>query len=113
MPQSLAEESPPGLELIRWTGGESNDVAFLHTAAANGCHGVILSGRDSLEQPELHNATLRTGLALVAVDTDDPIEAKRRILANMSRLRKSLADHDRVLVLAREVRPYPSRLRQG
>ena len=106
LPQSLAEDTPQGTELVRWDGGEENDVALVRSAANRGYRGVILFERDSLEQPELREIARSVGVALVAVEADDPIQAKWRILNNLPHLQLALASHDCVLVLARAVHPY-------
>lgn len=107
LPRSLAEEAPPGVEFLRWTGADTEDAPLVYEAARRGCRGVMLYEKDSLEQTGLHEAAIGTGLTLVAVDARDPIEAKSRIVANWPRLRRMAALHDTLLVLARQVRPYP------
>ena len=106
LPHSLADDAPAGVEFVRWAGGEANDATLIRTAANQECSAVLLYGRDSLAQPELRTTASEVGVALVAVDAQDPIEAKGRILGNFGRLRKMLTDHDCLLVLARDVRPY-------
>lgn len=105
LPQSLAFEASAELELHRWGGEDESDADFVRASAKSGYDGVILFGRDSLEQPELREAAYKAGVALVAVAEEDPIKAKQKILNNMSSLRRKLRDHDCLLVLAREVRP--------
>ena len=107
LPESLAEEAPAGVTLDRWDGGAEPDSALIRTAASRGYRGVLFYGRDSLEQQELREIARTVGVVLVAVDADDPIDARGRVLHNFSRIRRMLADHDCLLVLAREVRPYP------
>ena len=107
LPQSLADEAPAGVTLDRWDGGSEQDSALIMTAAGRGYRGVVFFDRDSLEQPDLNRIASESGVALVAVEARDPIEAKVRILRHLSRIRRMLADHDCLLVLAREVRPYP------
>ena len=108
LPESLAEEAPAGVTLDRWDGGEAPDTALIRAAASRGYWGVLFYGRDSLEQQELREVARKVGVVLVAVDADDPIDARGRVLHNCSRLRRMLADHDCLLVLAREVRDYPT-----
>ncbi len=69
----------------------------------------LKNGRDSLEQQELREIARQVGIVLLAVDADDPIDARGRVLNNSSRIRRMLADHDCLLVLAREVRNYTSK----
>ena len=107
LPQSLAHEAPEGVELERWSGADVADTDLVRTAAERGCRGVILLGRESLEQPDLRNAAREVGVALIATVTDNPIEAKRRILNNISALRQNLPDHDCLLIFAADVRPDP------
>ena len=105
LPQSLAVEAPAAMELYRWEGADEVDTALVRAAANRGYRGVIFFDRSSLEQPGLRNVAEEVGVALVAVEASDPIEAKRRVLRNMPSLRRALADHDCLLVLANEVRP--------
>ena len=104
LPQSLAEEAPVGVTLDRWDGGDEQDTALIRAAAHRGYRGVLFYERDSLEQPELRRIASEKGVALVAVEATDPIEAKVRVLQNLPPLRRMLADHNCLLVLAREVR---------
>lgn len=107
LPQSLAEEAPSGVELDRWKGGDENDSAFIHAAADRRYSGVLFYDRDSLEQTDLREIASRKGVALVAVEGRDPIEAKLRVLRHLPQVRQLLADHDCLLVLANGVRAYP------
>jgi len=108
LPQNLADEAPAGITLDRWDGGDEQDSALIRAAADRGYRGVLFYDRDSLEQPDLRRLASERGIALVAVEARDPIEAKVRVLRNFGRLRRLMVDHDCLLVLAREVREYPS-----
>ena len=105
LPRSLAEDAPQDVEFVRWTGDASGDTKLVHEAIRRSCRAVVLFERDSLQQPELRRAASAAGVALVAVEARDPIEAKHRLITNMTALRRKLADHDCLLVLAGEVRP--------
>lgn len=107
LPQSLADEAPAGVTLDRWDGGDEQDASLIRIAADRGYRGVLFYERDSLAQPDLRRIASERGVVLVAVDARDPIEAKVRVLRHLSRIRRMLADHDCLLVLAREARPYP------
>ena len=107
LPQSLAEEAPVEVKLDRWTGGDEHDSALIHAAADRGYSGVLFYDRDSLDQTDLREIASRKGVALVAVEGRDPIEAKVRVLRHLTRIRRMLLDHDCLLVLANEVRTYP------
>lgn len=107
LPQNLAQEAPAGVTLDRWEGGDEPDSALIRTAADRGYRGVLFYDRDSLEQPELRRLASERDVALVAVEARDPIEAKIHLLRNLRRISRMLADHDSLLVLAREVRAYP------
>ncbi len=106
LPQSLAEDAPSEVELDRWKGGDKHDSALIHTASDRGYSGVLFYDRDSLEQTDLREIAFRKGVALVAVEGRDPIEAKLRVLRHLPQVRQMLADHDCLLVLANEVRVY-------
>lgn len=106
LPQNLAEEAPEGVTLDRWDGGAEQDSALIRTAADRGYRGVLFYDRDSLEQPDLRRLASERDIALVAVEARDPIEAKIRLLRNLPGIRRKLADHDCLLVLAQEVREY-------
>ena len=105
LPQSLFLEAPAGVEFERWDGPDVSDAELVRASGERGCRGVILWGRDSLQQADLRETARKAGVALVAVEAGDPIDAKQRILKNLSALRRKLADHDCLLVLANEVRP--------
>lgn len=105
LPQSLALEAPAETEFQRWDGSDVSDAELVRASGERGCRGVILWGRDSLQQADLRDTAQEAGVALVAVEAGNPIEAKQRILRNLSELRRKLAEHDCLLVLANEVRP--------
>ncbi len=112
LPQSLAVEAgaagPGAVEFVRWSGGDVSDTEFLESAARQRFDCVVLLDRDSLDQAELRATASRAGVAVVAVVADDPFEAKRRLVWNMAALRRSLSEHDCLLVFANEVRPLDS-----
>lgn len=105
LPQSLSHEAPAGVELERWNGADVSDGHLVLSAAESGCRGVVLLGRDSLEQSDLREVAREAGVALIAAATDNPVEAKQRILKHLDALRRELPDHDCLLVFAAEVRP--------
>lgn len=105
LPQSLADEARASVELERWDGGDVPDRELVRVAAERGYRGVILLGRDALNQSDLRAVAQEVAVALIAAATDDPIEAKQRVLNNLSALRRKLADHECLLVFAAEVRP--------
>ncbi len=105
LPQSLSLEAQTGVTFDRWDGSAVSDAELVRASAERGCRGVILWGRDSLQQADLRDTAQEAGVALVAVEADNPVEAKQRILRNLPALRRKLADHDCLLVLAGEVRP--------
>ena len=107
-PQSLSLEAPVEVECDRWDGDDVADADLVRDAGDRGYRGVILWGGESLQQADLRVTARDSGVALVAVEADDPIDAKQRILKNLSALRRKLADHDCLLVLANEVRPLDS-----
>ena len=106
LPQSLADEAR-SLDLQRWDGPDVTDEELVRFVSQQGGRGVLFLGRDSLEQPDLRRLASELGVALIAAATDDPIEAKRRIIKNRKALRRLLDSHDCVLVLSNEVRPAP------
>ena len=105
LPQSLSHEAPAGVELVRWDGADVSDAGLVRAAAERGCRGVVLLGRDSLEQSDLRDIGREVGVALVASATHSPIDAKRNILKNLDALRRELTNHECLLVFASEVRP--------
>lgn len=108
LPQSLSYEKPTGVEFVRWDGADVSDTELARAAAEKGCRAVVLLGRDALEQPELRDVAREVGVALVSAVTDNPVEAKRNILKNLDAVRKELANHECLLVLAASVRPDPT-----
>lgn len=109
LPQSLefeARAAPDGtaIDFVRWSGAGVSDADLIRTAAKDGFAGVVLLGGDSLAQAHLRITANEAGIALVAIAAEDPLEAKRHLLRNLASLRRSLAKHDCLLVLASEVR---------
>lgn len=104
LPQSLSAEAPEWVSLDRWEEGDRNDVEIIQAAAGRGYRGFVFLGRDSLYQLGVREAAEERGVALVAVDESDPVEAKQRILRNLSNLQSALVGHDCVLVMASSVR---------
>ena len=104
LPQSLADEAR-SLDLQRWDGADVTDEELVRFVSHQGGRGVLFLGRDSLEQPDLRRLASELGVALIAVATDDPIEAKRRIIKNQKALHRLLDSQDCLLVLSNEVRP--------
>ena len=107
LPQSLSHEAPAGVELVRWEGADVPDADLVREAAERGCRGVVLLGRDSLEQSDLRSVGREVGVALVATATHNPVEAKRHLLENLKALRRELPNNECLLVYAAEVRPAP------
>ena len=108
LPQSLSHEAPTSVELERWDGADVSDTRLIRIAAEKGSRAVILLGRDSIEQSNLRKIAETEGVTLVAVATDNPVQAKQWILKNLTTLRRSLTEHtehDCLLVLSTEVRP--------
>ncbi len=105
-PRSLELEADHEIQLERWTGASITDVELVQKAANDGFAGIVFLDRDSLAQDEVRAAARDQGIALIAVEAGGPIEAKLRVLKNSSRLRRLLSQHDCLLVLANEVRPY-------
>ena len=108
LPQSLSHEAPAGVELVRWDGADVPDAALIAAAVERGCRGVVLLGRDSLEQSDLRKVGREVGVALVATATHNPVEAKRHLLENLAALRQELSNQECLLVFAAEVRPDPT-----
>ncbi len=81
------------------------DVELVQTAADEQFDGVLFLDRDSLAQYDVQLTANSLGMALIAVEAGSPFEAKRRVLNNIMRLRRALARHDCLLILAAEVRP--------
>ena len=105
LPSSLAIEAPAEVEFVRWDGGDVSDVELVRESGDRGFRAVVLWGRDSLRQADLLETAHEVGVALVAVEANDPIVAKQRILKNLSVLLRELSEHDCLVVLANEVRP--------
>ncbi|MCY3562210.1 MAG: hypothetical protein OXH20_13765 [bacterium] len=104
LPVGLSAEVGNEIELVRWDGGEASDTELIREAVERRCRGVLLVGRSSLDQPGLREEAKQSGIALIAVVADDPIEAKQRVVKNARSIRKALADSNAVLVFANEVR---------
>ncbi|WP_419842996.1 hypothetical protein [Candidatus Poriferisodalis sp.] len=105
LPRGLEVEARGAVSLVRWTGDMVTDVELVQTAADEQFDGVLFLDRDSLAQYDVQLTANSLGMALIAVEAGSPFEAKRRVLNNIMRLRRALARHDCLLILAAEVRP--------
>ena len=105
LPETVESEAPPGSEVVRWTGGEDSDEDLIRAAAHEGFRGVVFFDRRSVYQPGLRDLARSLGVGLIAVDADDPIDAKDRLFHNLAHIRSALQSSTVVLVLADEVRP--------
>lgn len=105
LPQSLERETPEWAELDRWKGRDEDDLEVIQAAANRGYRGVIFFDRDSLEQSAVREMAREKGVALVAVEAQDPLLGMRRILNNLRRLQSALSNHDCILIMANSVRP--------
>ncbi len=103
---SLVDEAQ-SLDLQRWNGAAVTDEELVRFVSDQGGRGVLFLARGSLEQPDLRCLASALGVALIAVATDDPIEAKRWIIKNQNALRRLLDSQDCLLILSNEVRPVP------
>ena len=75
---------------MRWTGTDDGDEVLLEVAAREGFRAVVLYERNSLSQPGLLNLAARLGVGVVAIEADDPIEAKERLLLNFASIENVL-----------------------
>ena len=105
LPETIITDAPAGVTLLRFAGSDVSDEDLVRTAAREDYRAVFFFDRNSLSQPGLRELAQEVGVGLVAVQADDPIEAKERLLANFDHLRKALAESSIVLVLAAEARP--------
>lgn len=103
-PDSVESEAPPGTEFVRWSGGGARDEDLVRSAAHDGYRGVVLFDRKSLQQPGLRELSAELGVALIAVEADDPVDAKDRLFHNLDRLRRALQSSGVVLLLSEEAR---------
>ncbi len=104
-PETVETEAPAGVEVLRWPGGEVSDEDLLRAGAHQGTRGVVFFDRRSLYQPGLRELAAELRLALLAVEADDPVDAKDRLLQNLAHVRKVLNTCEVVLILANEARP--------
>lgn len=105
LPESTASEAPAGVTIVRFSESGVSDEELLRIAARDGYRAAVLFDRSSLSQPGLRQLARELGVGLVAVQADDPVEAKERLLLNLDHLRQALASASVVLVLASEARP--------
>ncbi len=105
LPASLATEAPPGIDFERWEKTrDQKDNDLVYYAAKKGIRGVIFFGRNSLKQPGLRQLAEEKGIALVAIDASDPIQARERLLRHIIKLPSKLSENQFFLILASEVR---------
>lgn len=104
LPASIVSDAPAGVTFVRFADSVVSDEDFLRTAARRDCRAAVFLDRNSLSQPGLRELANELGIGLVAVQADDPVEAKERLLANFDHLRQALTESSVVLVLATEAR---------
>lgn len=104
LPETVESEAPPGVEVIRWSQGEASDEDLMRAGARAGARAVVFLDRRSLYQPGLRELSNQLGVAIVAIEAHDPIEAKERLFLNLDRVRKVLTVSQAVLVLAHEAK---------
>lgn len=105
LPETVVTEAPPGVEVLRWSGGDVSDEDLLRAGAHEDVRAVVFLDRRSLYQPGLRELAAQLRVALVAIEADDPVEAKDRLFQNLDHVRKALNRCEVVLVLAHEARP--------
>jgi hypothetical protein len=105
LPETIVSDAPAGVTFLRFTGSDVSDEDFLRTAALQNCRAAVVFDRNSLSQPGLRELATELGIGLVAVQAEDPVEAKERLLANFEHLLQALTGSSVVLVLATEARP--------
>ena len=105
LPATLTTEAPAGVVFERWEKSEEqNDSDLVRYAAEKRMRGVVFFERNSLEQPGLRQLAEKLGVVLVAIDASDPIQAKVRLLRQITRVRSMLSEASFIHVLASEVR---------
>lgn len=105
LPETIEAEAPPGVEVVRWAGGDVSDEDLLRAGAQAGARAIVLFDRRSLYQPGLRELAAELGVGLLAVEADDPVEAKERLFKNLDGVRRVLHTSEAVLILAHEARP--------
>jgi hypothetical protein len=105
LPETVVTEAPPGVEVLRWSGGDVSDEDLLRAGAHEDVRAVVFLDRRSLYQPGLRELAAQLQVALVAIEADDPVEAKDRLFQNLDHVRKALNTCEVVLVLAHDARP--------
>lgn len=113
LPATLNAEAPANISFERWKKPVAQDTELISHAAAEGFRGVVFFGRNSLEQPGIRQLAEESGIALIAIDASDPIQARDRLLSHIERIRTILNETRFVLVLASEARPFETPTRRG
>jgi len=98
-PAAVEHEAPTGVEFVRWSDGDISDNELLRVAVEQSARGVVLFDRNSLSQEGLIELADELGVALIAVEANDPIKAKDRLIKNFNEVRRELAVGQFVLVL--------------
>ncbi len=105
LPATLTADAPAGIDFERWKKSDGqNDSDLLYYAAKEGFRGVVFLDRISLEQPGMRQLAKELGIALIAIDASDPIQARERLIRHSARLRRKLGESQFVLILGSEVR---------
>lgn len=105
LPATLTTEAPAGIYFERWKKSEQqNDSDLVRYAAKKRMRGVVFFESKSLEQPGLRQLAKKLGVVLVAIDAKDPIQAKERLLRQITRVRSMLNEASFIRVIASDVR---------
>ena len=112
IPKIELYEMPADVAAAPWRGNDStDDLALIEVAARSGYDGVVFMSGMVLRRQEVSGLAETLDIAVIAVDTDDPLEAKLRIIDCADRIPTLLADGARLVALKRlgptEVDPEP------
>ena len=93
-------EMPAGVAVAPWRGSDStDDLGIIETAARSEYDGVVFISSMILHREKVQVLAKEHGIAVIAVSSDDPLEAKLRIIECAPRIPGLLADGARLIAL--------------
>ena len=102
IPKIELYEMPAGVAVVPWRGNDStDDEELIEVAATSGYDGVVFMSGIVLHREEVRELAETHDIAVIAVSSDDPLEAKLRIIDCAPRIPGLLADGARLIALKR------------
>ena len=95
-------EVPAGVTVVPWRGNDTtDDLELIEIAARSDYDGVVFMSGIVLHREEVRELTKTHDIAVIAVNSDDPLEAKLRIIDCAAKIPGMLVEGARLVALKR------------